>query len=234
MRIILTRSLSENLILEKQIKESIVSSDIDILKLNILSFKDAVFDFSDFSSFDNIIITSKHAAKILSNNIYNQNAYVVGDNSAAILRSKNYNIKYVATNVQEIYDIVMRHQSSNKVEEFIYFSGDNITLEMPPVVRREIIYETEYKKVLDAKDVAYINKGVDIMPVYSTNCAKALIFLLDSENLIKNVANSRIIAISSNIADVLAGSCNNITIADSPVQMTEKILEICQIIKIKK
>lgn len=235
VRIILTRSFYDNLFVEKQIKDSEHCSNPNILCLNLISFQNIKFDFDGGDDdYSNIIITSKHTASILPKNTQGQNAYVVGNYSANILENKGYNIKCVAKNASELRSVIESEIDNNEGESFIYFSGDHITLEMPSYVRREIIYKTEYKESLSAEEIAFIKEGVDIIPVYSVNCAKTLINILDSNNLIKKVANSSIIAISSNVADVLVEDFKNVIVVDSPTQITEKILEICQTLKIKK
>lgn len=223
-RIILTRSLEDNIFLEKQITSKSGKNPVKVLKLNLISFQDLDVDFANFKNFSNIIITSKHAASIIPANKYNQNTYVVGRQSAYILKQKGYNIKYVAVNAQELYN----HISSiinKEAGNFIYFSGDHITLEMPIEIHREIIYKTEYSKELSKQEILFIKQGVDIIPVYSVNCAKTLINLLDSTNLLKNIANTPIIAVSLKAAAVFNGEFENIVIAESPNQIIEKILE---------
>lgn len=224
-RILLTRSKEDNILLERQITDSYFENTIEVLKLDIISFEDLDFDHSSISKFSNIIITSKHAAALLPENVHNHNIYVVGNVSAKILKGKDYNIKYIASSANEIYEVIDQETNASSKNNFIYLSGDYITLEMPINVFRKVIYKTNYKQQLSIDEINFIKGGVDIIPVYSINCAKTLINLLKSTNLIKNVANSRVIAISSNVAEVLRDVFSDIVIAESPGQVIDKIKE---------
>ena len=100
--VFLTRSLEENLILVKKIKE---------LKLHpilapMLSYEKLQYDFGQFENYKNIIITSKFAAKMVSEDYpYEVNAFVVGEESAEILkRNGKINVQGVYDNVEELIE----------------------------------------------------------------------------------------------------------------------------------
>lgn len=118
--------------------------------------------------------------------------------------------------------------SEDEPRSYAYLSGNIITMDMPSFVDRYEIYNSSYKKSLNLEEIAILKQGIDLIAVYSENCAKTLIHLLKSSNLTKYVENVAVITISSKVARALESMFTNIVIAADPSIVTEEILKICQ------
>jgi hypothetical protein len=66
-----------------------------------------------------------------------------------------------------------------------------------------------------------IKKGVDYILLYSENCAKTLVKLILEKQLLKNVANSVVITISSKVENVVKPYFKNSFAKEGAAQMIE-------------
>lgn len=195
--VILTRIQEEN---------SILAAKISILGFNpisspMLSYEIIDSDFSNFSNYTDIIITSKFAAKIISRRYMNNvKAWVVGEESAALLQTNDHiDIMGVYKNVENMV-LSLPNFTDGKA---IYFSGDHITQEIP-FIDRYVVYNTVYSKKLtdETLEITQQNKAHFIM-IYSSNNGQNFMNLVKNYNLLQNIQNSVVIAISDEVGKIL-------------------------------
>lgn len=139
-----------------------------------------------------IICTSKFCSEMLFKNISSCcEALVVGDESARIL-SKNKFITKIQTfaNVQALKLSI----DFSKNENYIYFSGNFITEEIPNIERKEI-YITEYKDNLNDKEINMI-RDADVILFFSENTTKSFVKLLNKYKINDYVKDSLVVGIS--------------------------------------
>lgn len=215
-RVLLTRSVEENSI----IREKLSIKNVESVLLDLLQFKILDYDFSKIRNKNHIIITSKLAAKILpSSEVITSKIIVVGEKSAAILRGKGLIVEYVAKNVNDLLIYI----DDIDLAGTIYLCSNVITKHIPNVESAEI-YHTIYRTKLNQDEYDSIKKGIDVIPIYSENCAKTLVKLLKQNDLLKFVENARIIAISLKVSMVLHPYFKDIRVATSPDRLNDEVL----------
>ncbi len=232
-KILLTRSENENQILSGEVSRL---GFIPILT-PMISYEKLPVDFIQFRDGLDIIITSKFAAKIIAENYhYNANCFVVGEESASILKlNPKLNIKYIAEAAEELVLILpsfsglTREPINDKWvlgsvpeddgnvlnDRIIYFSGNIITTDFESA-KRHVIYNVEYPDSLDENTIQEIKKGIKYIFLYSKNCASNLILLLKRHNLLQNIKNSVVIAMSSGVASEYEGYVSTILFPAKP------------------
>lgn len=195
--VILTRSLEENNILAAKIS----TLGFNPISSPMLSYETLNSDFSRFSKYTDIIITSKFAAKIIAQHyMYDVKAWVVGKESAALLQTnKCIDIPGVYKNVEDMVSSLPNFMHGSAV----YFSGDHITQEIP-FIDRYVVYNTEYSSKLtdETLDITKQNKAHFIM-VYSSASVQNFMNLVKNYNLLQNLKNSVVIAISDEVGKIL-------------------------------
>lgn len=194
--VLLTRSASENEGLKLELKRT----DFNLIDCPLIEYENIELQFNEIKNYNNIIITSKHAAKILTKYCkdFSKDAsfHVVGELSAEILQSAG--LKVVSTSV-DVDDLIGQIPESI-FSEAIYLSSNKITQELPTEIKRQIIYRVKYKSALSSREIELLNQGVDYILLYSQNSAKKLMNLLKAESLIKTLQNTTILAISVKVA----------------------------------
>lgn len=207
-RVLLTRSQKENQLIISLLSDC---TNIEFIQLNLISYSPLAIDKTLFDEYSNLIITSNYVAKNISiapkDNIL---VWVVGTKSAKELENKGYKIEFIAPSV----DILIQNIPKSRFNNMLYLSGDIISREMPEGIRREVVYKVSYLSNLDQEVVAKIKKGVNYLTVYSKNCAKTLLNLLVENNLLKYLENTKVIAISSSVGNILKPHFKNIIVTD--------------------
>lgn len=207
-RVLLTRS--------KEANNEIISllsscTNIEFIKLNLINYTPLVFDKALFDEYSNLIITSNYVAKNIlvapKDDIF---IWVVGAKSAMILENKRYKIKFIAPSV----DILIQNLPKSMFNNMVYLSGDIISKELPDGIRREVVYKVAYLNNLDKEVIIQIKEGVNYLTAYSKNCAKTLLNLLVENNLLKYLENTKVIAISSSVGNILNPHFKNIIVTD--------------------
>ncbi len=193
--VLLTRSEEENIEFIASIKESMFNFE----SCPLIKYQNIKFDYSTIDQYSDIIISSKYAAKILPLASLHKNIWVVGEESAKILESKNYNIKYIADDFKQLLQNIPKSNYHN----MIYLSGNHIT-KIPPIgIKRVVFYQVRYTNSLDEEQINAIKNDIDYIMLYSSNSARTFLKLLKAHNLIKPLENSIIIAISLKVAEIL-------------------------------
>lgn len=195
--VLITRSAEENLILSQKIKEL----GLNPLSTPMLSYEQLQYNFAKFAFYKNMIVTSKFAAKIVADGYtYHIKAFVVGEESAEILRSnKNIEVAGVYDNVE---GLIGKNSTCNDVDT-VYFSGNYISHEIP-FATRYIIYNTHYTKEFSKNMLETIAQGrADFIMLYSKNSAINFIDLIKRYKSLQNLQNSVVIAISKEVADIV-------------------------------
>jgi Uroporphyrinogen-III synthase HemD len=146
--------------------------------------------------------------------------WVVGNQSASILKQAGLKIAYIASDVEDL----IKHFPKELYSSTIYFSGDKITKDLPHEIKRCIVYQVSYCETLTSEQINAISNGVNYILLYSKNCARALVKLFKHYNLLKILENATIITISSNIASELKQYCNNTISCDNGKH--EQIIEL--------
>jgi len=165
----------------------------------LITYQDLNFEQSIISQYPDIIISSKYLAKKLPFANTKKNIWVVGEESAKILKDKNYLIKYIANNFAQLLKALPKTSYPN----MMYLSGDQITKETPKEIRRLIIYQVKYTSFLTEAQVQSIKNGIDYVLLYSYNSAKTFLKIVKTYDLLKFLENSIIIAISLKVAEIL-------------------------------
>jgi len=197
-KILLTRSVDENEILSRELLEL----GFEPISAPMIVYKILPYDFSLFQNATDIIITSKFAAKIIADNYpYNVNCYIVGEESANITkRNIHINIEYIADTADELKEYCKaKFAGVSSASKIIYFSGNIITVPFE-YADKHVIYEVEYTDRLEKNVITAIENEVNYILLYSKNCAANLIKLLKQYNLLQNIQNSVVIALSSRVA----------------------------------
>lgn len=213
--VLLTRSYLEN----RELEQILISKGYECINCSMIEYEDILFDYSILNNVKNIIITSKYAAHLIKIARPNQCTFVVGQNSARILRSKNYQVNYVAANALELKNYFCEIQI-----EGIYLAGNHITIEMPPEIKKYIFYKVNYTGILSYQELIRLRKGIDYILLYSENCAKTLIKLILEYELLKYLENSVVITISSKVESIIKPYFKNSFVSKEPDQMI-KFLE---------
>ena len=200
--ILLTRAKSANLIL----KEKLIPRGFDLVECSLIKHKLLPFDKEVFNKHSDIVITSNFAASNLPNSNGSKYVWVVGENSEKILKDKGYKVKFCAPDAI----ILEKELLKNNHIKAIYLSGNNITIDMPPNIKRIIFYNTYYKQSLSQPDIQRIKHGIDYILLYSENCAKTLLQLLLENDLLKYLENTTILAISFKVVRVVEDYFKNV------------------------
>ena len=211
--VIITRSYEDNAILAPKIAELNLNS----ISSPMIAHKILPCDFAQFESYKNLIITSKFAAQIVAEHyLHNVDAYVVGDESAEVLR-KNEKVR-----VMGVYDDVAslqhpgRHSALDAERYALYLSGNHITAEIP-FADRHIIYNAEYAMAIssEALDIIAQNQANFLM-FYSKNSAQNFIDLIKPHIHLQNLQNSVVIAISKEVGDVVRTYVEDVLVPEKP------------------
>lgn len=197
----------------------------------MLTYKNLPYDFAALPR--HIIITSKHAAKIVTAGItarpldpvYAQGqkceAWVVGQESAAILEANPcIKITGVAKDLKALKAIISMIPEEEAAEFFassLYLSGNIVTHDLPDYIKRDIIYEVFYADEIPEDAVSTIKNGeIEYIMAFSKNSAKNLIKLLGSYKLLPYIRHSAVIGISQEVAELFDGICSKSLHSESP------------------
>lgn len=216
--VLLTRSEEDNLEIIRNLQPGVFKYICSpLVQYKSLQISDDIGNYSD------IIITSKYAAKILTNYakglLLKKNIWLVGKSSAQMLQD-TFEIQYVAANIEEL----MKQLPQEIYSKTIYLSSNEITKDLPIKIKRVIIYEVEYAR--DLCQIDELQKGINYILLYSYNTTNTLIELFAKNNLLPLLANSTVIAISEKVADNIRFFVKNVVYCDDgkPEQMLELLL----------
>ena len=216
--ILLTRSKLANSIL----REKLMPHGVDLVECSLIKHKLQPLDSKILNEYSDIVITSNFAASNLPNSNGSKYIWAVGENSKNILESKGYKVKFCAPDAITLEKELLK----NNHIKAIYLSGNNITLDMPPNIKRIIFYNTTYKQSLSELEIQRIKLGIDYILLYSENCAKTLLQLLLENDLLKYLENTTIVAISFKVGRVVEDYFKNVkncTGSNQIIEFLEKI-----------
>jgi len=221
--ILLTRSNENNKnIIKKLNNYKLQEQEFEYIECPLLEYKNCQLDSSILKEYSNIIITSKYAANIISSWHISEikGLWIVGNKSQSILQNSRFEIRYVAKNVQDL----INNLPSKLYAKSIYLSSNKITQDLPSAIKREIIYQVEYKEYIP--EIEKIKKGVDYILLYSQNCASTLLHLLIENNLVSLLLHATIIAISAKVANIVRPFTKNMFYCNSnkPEEMLELLM----------
>lgn len=204
--ILLTRSKEENESTAKKLQHL----GFDSLSLPMIEYIDQPISNNDLSQYKHIIVTSKYAAK-MAYSIYTWpvECWVVGKKSASILKQNPYiKVTGIARNVKEILsiiDMIPEEEAEEFFNSSVYLSGDVITENLSPFIKRIIIYKVLYTVSISKHQIDNIsNNNIKYILVYSKNCAINLVRLIEKYNLFQYLRESTIIAISEEVSDIFS------------------------------
>ncbi|MCC2646236.1 MAG: hypothetical protein K0R02_301 [Rickettsiaceae bacterium] len=203
--VLLTRSEQENIRLAEILKEHGISS----ISSPQVILRERKEDF-DISQYNSIIITSKYAAQIVCRKLKQHvSAYVVGEESAKILRENPYiKVEHIFQNVSELSysltnndykeDIRPLSKFASGDRSIVYLSGSHITKALP--VDRIVIYDNIYTNEISANIIELIKaQQIKAVLVYSKKSALSLKSALICNNLTNYIANIHFITLSKKI-----------------------------------
>ncbi len=207
-RVLLTRSKKENQLIISLLSDR---TNIEFIQLNLINYSPLAVNNELFNEYSSLIITSNYVAKNISiapkDDIL---VWVVGTKSAKELENKGYKIGFIAPSVE----ILIHNLPKSELNNMVYLSGDIISKEMPNGIRREVVYKVTYLNSLDQEVIVKIKEGINYLTAYSKNCAKTLLNLLVENNLLKYLENTKVIAISSSVGNILKPHFKNIIVTD--------------------
>jgi len=215
--VIITRSHDENLILAQKVKELGLKPVLSPM----LSHEAVLCDFTQFQNYTDIIITSKFASHIICKHYpYNVDAWVVGEESSELL-SHNDKIN-VRANYDSVMELIEALRDTQK--KFLYLSGNNISQDIL-FADRQVIYQTEYTKILSDEVLEIIQKNrANFIMFYSKNSAVNFIDLVKRYKSLQNLRNSVVIAISNEVGSVLKAYVKDVFYSAKPT--ANKMLEL--------
>ena len=181
-------------------------------------------------TYSHIIITSKHAARLVKQVVDSKKeCWVVGEESAKLLQTNQFiEITGIAKNVEELLGVMQLVPQNERAEFFqksIYISGNIITQELPQYITRYVVYDTVYTDFLNPEAVQAIQNGmIHYYMVYSKNCAMNLINLLKKHNMLPYIDSSVVIAIGEKVASLFEGMAQNV--AFSKMNSAREMIEL--------
>lgn len=197
--VVLTRSQFEN----DAFKRDLSSYNFTFIDLPLIEYENLELNEEAVADFNNIIITSKYAAKILAlRSMYFKPGvrfWVVGELSADILRTARLNVKYQACDVKDLMSAIPQEI----YVDCLYLSANEITSDLPDEIHRQIIYNVKYKHQLTDIQIESLNKGVDYILLYSVNAAKTFAKLMIDNDVQLKLQNATVISISADVAKVI-------------------------------
>lgn len=210
--VLLTRQNDDNnVIVNKLLSSNIMTYNYPLINLQTLSF-----DWRILTEFTNLIITSKFAAKIVTQNISHPvTANVVGIESASILKSNPFiTINNIFSTVFDLKNSLLKLDYNTK---YAYISSNIIKKSLPRFVKRFIVYQVTYTQYLshDLKEKIK-NLEIKFIMIYSENSARTFIRLCRQENLCKYIKSIIVIALSKNIYKILSQSFLKIVYCTTP------------------
>lgn len=203
-------------------KNGIVIGKFKYICSPLIKYKNLEINSNVIIGYNNLIITSKFASKILIS-WFNQkeklktrfNIWVVGHSSSNLLTDNNFSVVYAAPNIDDL----VKNIPKEIYKQTIYLSSNKITKNLPKAIKRQIIYEAIYANKLD--QIEEIKKGLDYILLYSQNSVKILNRLLIDNGLLPYLSNTLVISISKNVADNIRFFPKNVIYCDNgrPDQM---------------
>lgn len=232
LKILLTRNALENNKLLLELPKDIFQCH----ELNLLEYQD-IETQTDYSQYNAIVVTSKYAAqKIQEMGLKNIDFFVVGEISTKILNDnstvtastttlKNEDARVVVTaeDVFKLRRCIMNYVKDKPEYKLLYLSGNHITTNMPDYVDRKIFYNVKYRNYLTEEEINVIKSGIDLIPIYSKNCAKTLLRLIVKYDIMNFLEHTTIIVVSSKVAEVVKGCSKNIVICNKAEEMIERL-----------
>ncbi|MFK7974459.1 MAG: uroporphyrinogen-III synthase [Rickettsiaceae bacterium] len=214
--VLLTRSKQANAKLKKQL----AGRNFKLLECNLIEYKAIPINKNLINNFSSLLITSYFAAGQLPPAPHNDIlTFVVGHKSAEILAKKGYKIIMQERDAETLKAKIPLYLHSN----MLYLSGNNITVDMPDAITRQVIYEVIYLKSLSSHQIKLYQQGIDYILLYSQNCAKILLQLMTENDLLKYMANSTIIAISEKVGMVFQKQRANIIVSYEPESILQSM-----------
>ena len=194
--VVLTRSQFEN----DAFKKDLSSYNFTFVDLALIEYENLGLNKAVVAGFNNIIITSKYAAKILASRSKDLKPgvqfWVVGELSADILRTVGLNVEYQACDVENLISAIPQEI----YVDCLYLSANEITSDLPCEIQRQIIYNVKYKQQLTDIQIELLNKGVDYILLYSVNAAKTFAKLIIDNDMQLKLQNATVITISASVA----------------------------------
>lgn len=236
-KLLLTRSNDDNQLLNEKFIQAHLG--IDILNFALLDYSYIDFDTHILKNYTDLVITSKRGLFSLENSLSkdkrdeyiqkNINLWIVGS-SSAVQATKyfkshrlydNINVELVAPNAEYL----KKHLIEDEARKYIYLSGKNISQDMPEFCERKIIYQCIYKETLDDEEINILKSNIDIALIYSKNCAKTLLNLLEKYKLSKYLDNTLFIAISSKLGHYMKDHFQNVVHVESPEYVVREVMK---------
>ncbi|MEY3196856.1 MAG: hypothetical protein RLZZ59_222 [Pseudomonadota bacterium] len=208
--ILLTRSIEENFIASNWL----VAKDFKVFAAPMIEYERCNCDFSSFADVRDIIITSKFSAKLIAENyMFEVEAWVVGEESAKILTSNpKIKLNYVAESVTDLIDNYV-HRGHHS-ERIMYFSGSSITMDIP-FSTRYILYKSNYTDSIPEDVISAIDNGIiDIIMLYSKNCATNLLKLFIDYGLSDRLEKVVVVAISEEVGRVMSSYVGDVLVPE--------------------
>jgi uroporphyrinogen-III synthase len=211
--VLLTRARENNYEIIEEIKKcSNGDLNFNYIHCPLIEYHNLIFNSEILSNYSNIIITSKHAVKLLISQAQKHipgDIWVIGDSSKTILEDHGLKVVYAGKNVSDI----IAHFPANLYTKAIYLSASEITQDLPSQIKRKIIYNVKYLNKLP--NIEQFKVNISYILLYSHNSAKTLVKLLLQNNLFEFLQNSTVIAISLRVANIIRPFIKNVLYCDN-------------------
>lgn len=176
-KLVLTRTKENNLYL----KEYLISKNYEVLEEPMI---EQTIDVNSLKSIDltnkKILITSNFLAKSLKDLVKNPKdifIYVIGENSAQILRDSGFKVIDNFPNIEELVKNI-------NDEEIIYLRGNYISHPISFNHKEIIVYNSIYKKTFTSNLINQIkSEQIDIITIFSEQTANSIINAINYHNL---------------------------------------------------
>ncbi|MGB0896957.1 MAG: uroporphyrinogen-III synthase [Flavobacteriaceae bacterium] len=177
----------------------------DLEMYDAISIKQLPYENSD--EVENAIITSQNAAQsIIDGNTQIKQVFCVGQKTASLLKSQNYNVVRIAENALVLAKCIVKNY---KNDDFTFFCGNIRRDELPNVLtensisfNEQVVYETSLKS-------QKFNKSFDAVLFFSPSAVQSYV----QDN---SLTNSLAFCIGNTTAEEAKLHCSEVVVATSP------------------
>jgi uroporphyrinogen-III synthase len=233
MTVLLTRTIKDSTELANQIEACGI--DVCIESMFSTEYLDCDFDYSDLSSVQGVIFTSKNALYAIRSNVHNLahlKCFVIGNATAKMAKKMKFNNIYVANNsAKSLLELVLSNSTCSG-GDLLYSCGELITLDFKAEleklcynVQKLCVYRTVDLKAFskELKD-KMINNQIRVMLLYSCNTAEIFLSLIEKNHMVDCLSAIDLFVISRKVRQIIKKyKWKSVTIFD--VDQQEKIIE---------
>jgi uroporphyrinogen-III synthase len=165
---------------------------ISLLSTKILSSKQSLllekynFHFNDYNAitinnhtiekdifFENVIVTSQNAARILiQNSVKINNVFCVGEKTKSLFNTNKYDVKEVSENAISLANLIVKKY---KTLSFVFFCGNLRRFELPELLLKKNVVFTEEIIYNTSLNICKFDTDFDAILFFSPSAVKSFI-----------------------------------------------------------